>query len=113
MKLAEQVLTYMRKQGVEPNQVTWNTLTAGYAGVQDVGGTVESLRRAEREGMVWDHWTRRGLRFLRERERLEGELRRRRVAESLDFSGELKEGLSERLSERSDGQQDGEKKVVG
>ena len=99
MKLAEQVLTYMRKQGVEPNQVTWNTLSAGYAGCQDVEGVGGSLRRAEREGMVWNHWTRRGLRFLRGREGLEAEMARRRVAESLDFSGELKEGLGGRLAE--------------
>jgi pentatricopeptide repeat protein len=104
MELAEQVLTYMRKQGIEPNQVTWNTLTAGYAGVQDVEGTVETLRRAERAGMVWDLWTHRGLRYLRERERLEVELRRRRVSETLDFSSELKEGLGERIGEQQSGE---------
>lgn len=97
MKLAEQVLTYMRKEGIQPNQVTWNSLTAGYAGAQDLEGTVEVLRRAEAEGMVWDFWTRRGLRFLREREGLEVLLKRRRVSEVLDFSSELKVGLAERL----------------
>ena len=100
MALAEQVLAYMRKQGVEPNRVTWNSLTAGYAGVQDLEGTVEALRRAEREGWVWDAWTGRGLRFLRGREGL----RRGSGGEGLDFSGELKEGLQKRLGEVGSGE---------
>ena len=100
MKLAEQVLSYMRKEGIEPNQVTWNTLISGYARAQDLQGTVDAVRQAERNGLVWDVWTHKGLRKLRDRRRLDEELRRERVVERLDFSGDLKAGLGQRFDLR-------------
>lgn len=99
MQLAEQVLTYMRKQGIEPNTVTWNSLVKGYANAQDVGNVAEVLREMEMGGLVWDVWTHKGLRNLRGREGLEERMRRLRVVEQLDFSGELKVGLGERFGE--------------
>jgi pentatricopeptide repeat protein len=107
MKLAEQVQTYMRKQGIEPNHVTWNTLIRGYAQVQDAENTAATLREAERAGMVWDVWTHKGLRRLRDRRKLEEELRKLRVADQLDFTGELKEGIAHRLQAQGDGQMEG------
>lgn len=100
MQLAEEVLTYMRKLGIEPNTVTWNSLVKGYANLQDGENVAEVLREMERAGLVWDVWTHKGLRNLREREGLEERMRRLRVAEQLDFSGDLKEGLGERFGEQ-------------
>ena len=96
-ELAEQVLKYMRSKGIEPNLVTWNTLTTGYARAQDLGKTLHALRRSEDAGLVWDVWTYRGLSAFRERQRLQEELRKGRLAESLDFTRDLKEGIGERL----------------
>lgn len=96
-QLAEQVLTYMRSKGVEPNHVTWNTLVTGYARTQDEEGTVDALRRAERAGHVWDRWTYGGLKSLRNQGRLKVELERGRLRRSLDFSEEVRRGLGERL----------------
>lgn len=48
----EKVLRMMRDRGMEPNQVTWNTLLGGYAGMQDVEGTMGAMRRMEKEGYV-------------------------------------------------------------
>ena len=95
--LAEQVLTYMRGKGIEPNQVTWNTLVSGYARAQDVEGTVEALRRLEGEGGAWDAWTFRGMGRLRARERLGVELRRERFERGMDFGGELRGGIGGRF----------------
>ena len=97
MKLAEQVLTYVRKEGLEPDMGTYNPLVKGYANAQDADGVVEVLRRAEAEGLVWDVWTYKGLRRLRDRSKLEEEFRQRRTVEQLDFSGDIKVGLGERL----------------
>ena len=47
---AEKVLAMMRDRGMEPNQVTWNTLISGYAGMQNIEGTIDVMRRMEREG---------------------------------------------------------------
>lgn len=88
----------MRSKGIEPNDVTWNTLITGYARAQDVERTVETVRRAEERGMVWDAWTHKGLRKLRNQERLREELRAKRMEKNLDFSDELKNGIGERLS---------------
>ena len=115
MKLAEQVLAYMRKKGIEPNHVTWNTLIRGYAQVQDAENTAATLREAEQAGMVWDVWTHKGLRRLRDRRKfeeewrkLEEDVRARRVAERLDFTGELKEDIGLRLEQvQGDGQMEG------
>jgi pentatricopeptide repeat protein len=107
MKLAEQVQTYMRKQGIEPNHVTWNTLIRGYAQVQDAENAAATLREAERAGMVWDVWTHKGLRRLRDRRKLEEELRKLRVADQLDFTGELKEGIAHRLQAQANWQMEG------
>ena len=63
--LADQVLAYMRSKGIEPNDVTWNTLVTGYARAQDVEGTFEVLREAERSGYLWNRWTEDGVKWLR------------------------------------------------
>lgn len=51
LKEAEQVMEYMREQGITPNQVTWNTLINGYVGIQDAEGAFGALHRMETEGL--------------------------------------------------------------
>lgn len=48
--LIEQVIQIMHENGVEPNLVTWNTLTSGYAAMQDVPKTVSTLQDMEAAG---------------------------------------------------------------
>ena len=52
MTAGEKILTMMRDRGMEPNQVTWNTLLGGYAGMQDVEGSIKVMRRMEEAGYV-------------------------------------------------------------
>ncbi|KAH6609666.1 pentatricopeptide repeat [Trichoderma cornu-damae] len=55
--LAEQVLQVMKEQGVEPNLVTWNTLTKGYAAMQSINKTVSTLQDMEAAGFKPDLFT--------------------------------------------------------
>lgn len=66
---AEQCINLMRQHGVEPNIVTWNTLTAGYATMQHIRGTVDSMRRLEAAGFKADDWTMRAFSFIRDKRR--------------------------------------------
>lgn len=66
---AEQCIALMRQHGVEPNLVTWNSLTYGYAHLQDAHGVVHSLRRLETAGFKADDWTMRAFSMLRDREK--------------------------------------------
>ena len=112
--LAEEVLIYMRGKGIEPNQVTWNTLLGGYAAAQDLDGTLDALRRAEADGLAWDEWTMGGLRRLVDQQKLKDRYREQRLAASLDFTKDLKDSLGERLSSSEEiTQESGEKSLVG
>ncbi|TDZ13299.1 Pentatricopeptide repeat-containing protein [Colletotrichum spinosum] len=68
-KSAARIVQMMRKHGIEPNHVTWNTLVSGYAGLQDVGQTVEALRGMERSGYKADSYTLKGFSRLVNREK--------------------------------------------
>lgn len=97
LKLAEQVLNYMRSKGIEPNEVTWNTLMIGYAGAQDMEGTLDVLRRMELDSVTWDEWTVNGLRKFQDQDRLRREIERRRSLPQVDFTSDIKVKLGERL----------------
>jgi len=101
LKLAEQVLTYMRDKGLEPNNVTWNTLLAGYASQQDFDGLVDVIGRLDASGHPWDEWTYNGLRRFRNTEQLKGAMEQRGRTMNLDFTNDLKQGLEARLSEET------------
>ncbi|KAI7257167.1 hypothetical protein KC352_g11007 [Hortaea werneckii] len=98
-KLAEQVLTYMRERGIDPNEVTWTSLVGGYARNQDTNGLLDSLRRMQAEGNVFNEWTQGSLRRFRDRDRLRRMLDEERLRRSLDFTGDLKDGLGARLGD--------------
>ena len=97
MQLAEQVLNYMHSKGMEPNTVTWVTLIGGYAGKQDLKGTLESLRRYEASGEVYNAWTARGLARFKNQRRLRDELEKERYQQSMDFTDDLKQELEAKL----------------
>jgi pentatricopeptide repeat protein len=103
LKLAEQVLTYMRGKGLEPNAVTWNTLLAGYASQQDFDGLLDTIGRLDASGNSWDEWTYNGLRRFRNTEQLKGAMEQRGKTMQLDFTDDLKQGLGARLSEETVG----------
>ncbi|KAK2730535.1 pentatricopeptide repeat protein [Colletotrichum kahawae] len=63
------IRTMMMQKGVESNEVTWNTLISGYAGLQDVGKTVQSLKGLERAGYEASDFTIRGFSRLVNKER--------------------------------------------
>ncbi|KAK3945942.1 hypothetical protein QBC46DRAFT_248670 [Diplogelasinospora grovesii] len=64
----ERILHMMRDHGIEPNVVTWNTLTAGYAREQKVTKTVGALQRLEKAGHKADDFTMRAFSYLANRE---------------------------------------------
>ncbi|PNY23849.1 Pentatricopeptide repeat-containing protein [Tolypocladium capitatum] len=55
--LARQVVQVMREHGIEPNLVTWNTLTKGYASMQNISQTVVTLQDMETAGFKPDIFT--------------------------------------------------------
>jgi len=102
MRLAEQVLTYMRSKDMEPNQVTWNSLLGGYAAAQDVEGTLDALRRLEGSGATYDEWTAGGLGRLRDQQRLREELEKQRFEQSMDFTRDIKRDLEAKFTTPGD-----------
>jgi pentatricopeptide repeat protein len=104
LKLAEQVLTYMRGKGLEPNAVTWNTLLKGYAGEQDMEGLLDVVDRIDEQGHAWDEWTYGGLRRFRNSEQLKSAMdqRRKNATTQLDFTSDLKESIGARLVEAAE-----------
>ncbi|ESZ90268.1 hypothetical protein SBOR_9359 [Sclerotinia borealis F-4128] len=55
-RAAEKVLQIMiEKEGLKPNQATWNALTMGYMRLQDPLMTADALIRTKRSGFVVDH----------------------------------------------------------
>lgn len=70
MVAAEKVLSTMKEIGINPNDVTWNTLVNGYARAQDIDNTMHSIERMEVEGYWIDDYTLLGLRQLRDRDKL-------------------------------------------
>lgn len=67
---AGKVLRMMRKRGLKPNLVTWNTLISGHAGMQDAEGAVFAMRSMENAGLEADQRTMEGLGRIRDRRRL-------------------------------------------
>ncbi|KAG6039682.1 hypothetical protein E4U41_002253 [Claviceps citrina] len=55
--LAEHLLQVMREQDVSPNLVTWNTVISGYAHMQDIRRTVDTLQDMEATGLRPDMYT--------------------------------------------------------
>lgn len=84
--LAEQVIHVMKEQGVEPNLVTWNTLTKGYAAMQNINKTVSTLQDMEAAGFKPDLFTFKAFGKLKDQgralERMEGiiDLNRQKMA---------------------------------
>lgn len=77
---AERVLDMMRRRGVEPNLVTWNTLVRGYTNTQRVVKTVLALERLVAAGYQPDSYTQRALASMRYREQALALLERRAQA---------------------------------
>ena len=69
-RAAEKVLDMMRKRGIEYDQVTWNTLISGYAGMQDVDKTVKAVKGLEAAGFEANAYTAKGLGRLWLRDKL-------------------------------------------
>ena len=76
-RAAEKVLDMMRERGIQRDQVSWNTLVSGYAGLQDVDAAVDTVKRMEAVGFETDNYTTKGLGRLWPRGRLEKALERR------------------------------------
>lgn len=62
---AEQALRVMDDQGDTPDDTHWNTVTAGYARVQDVDGVISALRRRVAAGFAPDEYTVKAFGYLR------------------------------------------------
>ena len=66
-RAAEKVLTMMKERGVAPNQVTWNTLIIGYARMQDMTMTIDSVKRLKKAEFDLDEFTTAGLAYFQNR----------------------------------------------
>jgi pentatricopeptide repeat protein len=103
MELAEQVLTYMRNKGLEPDVVTWNNIVQGYAKKQDEEGLLGALDRLEEGGHEWTKYTVDGMKWYRKQEELSEVLRKReQAAVELSFVTDLKSQLRERFELEGD-----------
>ncbi|KAH0558912.1 hypothetical protein GP486_004461 [Trichoglossum hirsutum] len=80
---AERVIQMMERHGMRPNEVTWNTLVSGYAGLQDVGKVVEVTDRMRERGWDGDGRTLEGLGRVINREKLVEALKGREEQEAL------------------------------
>ncbi|EME84459.1 uncharacterized protein MYCFIDRAFT_207287 [Pseudocercospora fijiensis CIRAD86] len=98
MQLAEQVLTYMRTKGIQPNSETYNTLLGGYAVLHDSQSMIDVLGRMESDGNTWNEWTVKNISKLKDRSAFNAELQKQRQAQALDFTADLRDGLEQRLS---------------
>ncbi|PPJ55669.1 hypothetical protein CBER1_05854 [Cercospora berteroae] len=102
LHLADQLLSYMRNKGIEPNQVTYNSLLVGYSARQDLEGVVSTVQRMQTDGHTWDAWTNSALRRFRDQDTLRTRLRNESeevspVASFLDFTPDLKRNLGTRI----------------
>ena len=89
-RAAEKILNMMEARGVMPNQVTWNNLVIGYARMQDLTMTVDTIDRLQRAGFSLDNFTLQGLELIenrralieamRSREKVNGKSLRKRMA---------------------------------
>lgn len=66
-RAAEKILTMMRERHMEPNQVTWNSLTSGYSAMQDIQKAVDVVKRMEAESFEMDSYTLKALGKFRNR----------------------------------------------
>lgn len=69
-RAAEKILAMMRERHIEPNQVTWNSLTSGYSAMQDIYKAVDVVKRMETESFEMDSYTLKALGRFRNRTRL-------------------------------------------
>ncbi|PIA93160.1 hypothetical protein CB0940_05224 [Cercospora beticola] len=101
LHLADQILAYMRGKGIEPNQVTYNSLLVGYAARQDLDGVLSTVQRMETDGHTWDAWTNSALRRFRDQDTLRTRLRNEGevspIASFMDFTPDLKRNLETKI----------------
>ncbi|USW58608.1 Putative tetratricopeptide-like helical domain superfamily [Septoria linicola] len=97
LRLAEQVLTYMRSKDIKPNTITYNSLLSGYISERDLEGVLDTIRRMETDGLTWDEWTRKYLSRSRDKAAIEAEIRKNTEWRSLDFTADLKQNLENRI----------------
>lgn len=102
MRLAEQVLNHMRTQGVEPNEVTWDTLLGGHALNQDVESVIGTIRRMEADGHTWSAHTIGNVRRLRDQAKFADEWQKVRQSPQYDFTADIKEELGTRMAATED-----------
>ena len=70
MIAAEKVLELMRERGLEPDQVTWNTVISGYSSMQQLEKAIDTMRRMEASGYTANSRTLKALRKIWNRDRL-------------------------------------------
>ena len=73
-RAAEKVLGLMRERGIEPDQITWNTIISGYSVSQKVEEAVDAMKRMESAGFRPNDRTFKGLSRIYNRKRLLGAL---------------------------------------
>lgn len=66
---AESIMELMREHGVVPNIVTFNTLAAGYAKMQNIPRAVKAMQRLEAEGLKADAWTMKAFSYITNKRR--------------------------------------------
>lgn len=86
---AEKIMQMMREQGITPDQVTWNTIISGYAGMQDAFAAVEAMKNMEQARFEVDSYTLKALTRIRDRNQLLDALRKAAAQDDNTKVGEL------------------------
>jgi len=106
-RAAEKILKMMTSRGVQPNRVTWNTLILGYAQMEDIAGTGDSIARAQRTGWPINADLLGRLGPMREH----AVVKQGSVGRREEVVEEEEEGAREAMGEQAEGVGDGEARV--
>ncbi|KAF2771347.1 hypothetical protein EJ03DRAFT_39170 [Teratosphaeria nubilosa] len=104
-KLAEQVMNYMQKQGIEPNHVTWTSLLGGYTRAQDSEKVLDTLRRMDASGAIVSERARGRLGRFRDKSQLQHLMAKRNYERSLDFTRDIRQGLVDKIRQAGSGEE--------
>lgn len=70
LSAAERVKEMMARYNIPFNDVTWNVIISGYANLQKIPEAAQAIKTMESQGYPIDSYTMKGLRFLKDPERL-------------------------------------------
>ncbi|KAL8698052.1 MAG: hypothetical protein Q9224_002026 [Gallowayella concinna] len=95
---AEKIIGVMKENGVEPNDVTWNTIISGYASMQDVSRVVNALKGMKLAGFETNSYTHKALARLTDRNELLDALQKAAAQDEATWADEQAESDAVRIT---------------